>query len=299
MGEHLLLIDPIILIWLAVDMSGSFYVVATPIGNLEDITLRAIRILKEVDLIAAEDTRRTGKLLDRLAINTPTVSCHKFNEAKRSSELLASLKGGKSIALVTDAGTPAISDPGVRLIKTVGTAGVHIVPVPGPSALTCALSVCAIGAEQFCFEGFLPSRGTVRARRLDDLAKESRTIVIFEAPHRIVQTIEDLKRLLGEDRAACFCREMTKIHETIVRGSLRELAELLGDGTESRKGEFVIVVAGAAYTKPPLSIDETLLALVDVLPTRVAAQTAAKILDQRSNQLYKRLLELKMPKSID
>ncbi len=273
-------------------MNGTLYVVATPIGNLEDITLRAIRILSEVDIVAAEDTRRSRKLLDHLSIAKQVVSCHKFNESRRASEIIDRLKSGANVALVADAGTPVISDPGIRLVKSAQQAGIRTVPIPGPSALTCALSVCAIDADRFTFSGFLPSRAAARTHSLAELARETKAIVIFEAPHRIVQTLEELACSLGENRNASLCRELTKLHETVICGTLGQLSQKVAHDPESRKGEFVIVIDAAESIETAFSVDDTLRALLQVLPRRTAARTAAKILNKRSNELYRRSLEL-------
>jgi 16S rRNA (cytidine1402-2'-O)-methyltransferase len=221
---------------------GRLYVVATPIGNLADITLRAIRVLGEVDVIAAEDTRTTRKLLAHHSIRTPLISYHDHNEAIRTPELLQRIEGGESIAIVSEAGTPSISDPGYRLIREAIAAGVAVEPVPGPSAILAAIVVSGLAPDAFVFEGFLPRRGAERRRRLEALADEGRTLVFFEAPHRLDLALNDLLEVLG-DRQVALCRELTKLHEEVRRGSISELVASLH--RKPVKGEIVLVVEGA------------------------------------------------------
>ena len=204
-------------------MTGTLYIVATPIGNLEDITLRAIRVLKEVDLIACEDTRHTRKLLAHYQISKPTVSYHEHNERERAAELVKRLEAGQSIALVSDAGTPLISDPGFRIVREAIAHGVRVVAVPGPSALIAALSASGLATTEFIFAGFLPARQTARRSRFAELAEVNATLIFYEAPHRIEAAIEDAREVLG-DRECVVARELTKLHESFVRGSLSEIA---------------------------------------------------------------------------
>jgi 16S rRNA (cytidine1402-2'-O)-methyltransferase len=218
------------------------YVVATPIGNLADITLRAIRVLGDVDVIAAEDTRTTRKLLAHHGIRTPLVSYHEHNEAVRTPELLQRMADGDTIALVSEAGTPSISDPGYRLVREAIAAGMAVEPVPGPSAILAAIVVSGLPSDSFVFEGFLPRRRAERRRRLELLAGEARTLVFFEAPHRLDHALTDLLEILG-DRRVALCRELTKLHEEIRRGSLSELVAALQ--RRPVKGEIVLVVEGA------------------------------------------------------
>jgi len=223
---------------------GTLYVVATPIGNLDDITLRALTVLKEVDLVAAEDTRRTRALLSHFGIATPLVSYYDAVESRRVQGLLRRLARGERIALVSDAGTPGVSDPGHRLIAGAARAGVPVVAVPGPSALTAALAVAALPHERFVFEGFLPPKGVARRRRLEALAREERTIVLFEAPHRLARTLADLCAALG-DRPAVLCRELTKRFEEVRRETLAALRAAVGSGLQAR-GELTLVIEGGA-----------------------------------------------------
>lgn len=222
---------------------GRLYAVATPIGNLADITLRALRVLGEVDVIAAEDTRTTRKLLAHHGIRTPLVSYHEHNEAVRTPELLERMKEGDAVALVSEAGTPSISDPGHRLIREAIAAGLAVEPVPGPSAILAAIVVAGLPTETFVFEGFLPRRSTERRRRLESLNGEPRTLVFFEAPHRLDNALADLLEVLG-DRRAALCRELTKLHEEVRRGTLSELVE--SARRRPVKGEIVLVVEGTA-----------------------------------------------------
>jgi len=221
---------------------GTLYVVSTPIGNLEDVTLRALRVLAEVDLIASEDTRQTRKLLQRHQIERPLISYHEHNEARRTPGLVDRLLEGQSIALVTDAGTPLISDPGLRLVRACLEHGIRVVPVPGPSAVLAALVASGLETREFLFAGFLPARPAERKQKLRALLQEPRTIVFFEAPHRIGATLRELAELAPERRAVV-ARELTKIHEEFLRGTLAELAAAMA-GREAR-GEFTVVVASA------------------------------------------------------
>ena len=229
--------------------AGTLYVVSTPIGNLEDITLRALRVLKEVDVIAAEDTRRTRNLLTHFGISNRLVSYYDAVEARRAPALVARLRGGESIALVSDAGTPGLSDPGHRLVTAAAEAGLAVVPIPGASALTTVLAAAGLPSERFVFEGFLPARRAGRERRLAELRAEERTLVFFEAPHRLAKTLAALVAVFG-DRPAVLGRELTKRYEEIRRSTLSDLCEAVADITV--RGEVTLVVGGA----PPASQGE-------------------------------------------
>ncbi len=221
-------------------MSGKLFVVGTPIGNLEDITFRAVRVLKEVDLIACEDTRRARILLQHYSIDTPTISYNEHNERKRIPELLQKLKSGVDVALLSDAGMPTISDPGYRLVHAAREEGIEVVSVPGPSAVTAALSVSGLPTDRFVFEGFLPRKKGKREKKLAEIRDETRTVVIFESVHRIQRTLEEMLSVLGPERKIAVCRELTKVFEEVIYGSIAEVIEKF----EVKKGEFVIVIGG-------------------------------------------------------
>ena len=222
-------------------MQGTLYIVSTPIGNLEDITLRALRVLKEADLIACEDTRHTRKLLSHYGISKPTISYHEHNEHERTSELIEKLQAGSNIALVSDAGTPLISDPGFRIVREAADRAIRVVPIPGPSALLAALSASGLQTSEFTFVGFLPARRAARRARLTELAHIQTTLVVYEAPHRIKQTLEDAREVLGA-RECALARELTKLHEEFVRGSLSEIQVQ----EDKARGEMVLLIG------PPL-----------------------------------------------
>src|SRR5882762_7308054 len=226
-------------------MSGTLYIVATPIGNLEDITQRALRVLGEVDIVACEDTRRTRVLLNHFGIKTKTISYHEHNERERAEEVCKLLLSGKNVALVSDAGTPLINDPGFRLTSAAIELNLPIVPIPGPSAFVSALVASGLPSEQFFFAGFLPARANARRAKLEELNAIPATLVFYEAPHRIAATLEDALDVLG-NRQAAVARELTKIHEEITRGSLRELSQRLVTGSLAARGEMVLLISGAA-----------------------------------------------------
>lgn len=224
---------------------GILYLCPTPIGNMEDITLRAIRVLKEVDFIAAEDTRVTRKLLNHYEIKTPLISYHEHNKREKGPEIISLLEEGKNIALVTDAGTPGISDPGEDLVKLAVEAGIKVVPLPGAAAAICALVASGLSTERFVFEGFLPRKTRERRERLAEMAAESRTMVVYEAPHRLLKTLEDLRQTLG-DRSIAVAREMTKVHEEFFRGTVKQALEQFTQFPP--RGELVLVVEGRKDT---------------------------------------------------
>ncbi len=244
---------------------GTLYVVATPIGNLEDITLRALAVLGEAELVLAEDTRRTRVLLDRHGIAARPVSLHAHNEAARTQQVLAALADGRAVALVSDAGTPLVSDPGERLVARALADGHRVVPVPGPSAVLAALVASGLPAERFTFVGFLSRRAGERARQLAELASRRETLVLFESPRRVGALLAELASVFGE-RRACVARELTKLHEEVVRGKLGELAARFGDGA---RGEVSVVVEGAAGGPGPEPLSE------DALRARVRDALAA------------------------
>lgn len=219
---------------------GTLYLVATPVGNLEDITLRALNILKEVDLIACEDTRHTAKLLTRFDIHTPRKSYHKFNEQSRARHLIQMLREGKDVALVSDSGTPLVSDPGYELVASCRTEGIPVIPIPGPSAAIAALIGSGLPADSFFFAGFLPSRKSLRRRRLQELAGIPATLILFEAPHRLLASLEDMAAILGT-RTAAIARELTKVHEEFLHGTLMELLAIF-QARSKIQGEITIVI---------------------------------------------------------
>ena len=279
---------------------GTLYVVATPIGNLGDLSPRARAVLSDCALIAAEDTRHTGILLKAFGIATPQISLHDHNEAARSVEIVARLREGKSVALVSDAGTPAISDPGFELVRAVAAAGIEVIAVPGPCAAIAALSIGALPTDRFCFEGFLPARGAARRQRLKSLEQESRTLVVYESPHRVRETLEDCVTAFGEARAATVVRETTKLHETTYRGSLLELLHKAKSDADFARGEIVLLIGGApqmpsgdADSDTTAALDKVLAALLAELPLKQAARLAAQITGARDNEAYKRALFLK------
>ena len=275
---------------------GVLYVVATPIGNLRDITARALDTLKRVARIAAEDTRHSRKLLAHYGIDTPLIALHEHNERVVTETLLKELHSGADLALISDAGTPLISDPGFYLVRAVRQAGMDIIPVPGPSACIAALSASGLPTDRFVFEGFLPARQHARRQRLEALRSEPRTLVFYESSHRIVDCLADMVEILGAGRAVVIARELTKTFETIKAGSLSELvAWLLGDSQQQR-GEFVIMVQGeqpAADVAMDPEAERVLELLMQELPLKRAAALASKITGLAKNRCYERGLELK------
>ena len=282
--------------WFADDstMAGVLYVVATPIGNPDDLSPRAARTLAESDLIACEDTRRTGRLLAAHRIKTPTISYYEHNEERRTAELIERLEGGASIAVVTDAGTPAISDPGFRLVRAAHKAGIRIAAVPGPSAAIAALSVAGLPTDRFTFEGFLPSRDAARRNALEALVDEPRTMVFFEAARRLAETLDDMTAAFAADREAAVVREITKTHEETARGTLAELARRYQ--SEQALGEVTIVVAGASHragdSRRPAARAITVAMLVDAgLSLKQAAKLVAKLSGESARIVYQRAVK--------
>ena len=273
-------------------MPGTLYVVPTPIGNLEDITQRALRILGEVDLIACEDTRHTRKLLNHYSIKTKTISYHEHNERERAAELCAMIEAGKSVALVSDAGTPAISDPGFCLVRLAIEAGLTVVSLPGPSALITALAGCGLPTDEFFFGGFLPARSGARRTRLKELSSIPATLIFYEAPHRIVATLKDGLEILGE-REAVIGRELTKLHEEIVRGRLSELAARFS-ASESVRGEMVLIIDRTVISCEAKDV-ASVSALVAMLEEsgmdhRAALKKAAREMGIPRAEAYRRLV---------
>jgi len=270
---------------------GVLYVVATPLGNLEDITLRAVRVLKSVALIACEDTRHTAVLLRAHGIDTPTTSYFEHNERWKGETVLAALRAGRDVALVSDAGTPGISDPGYRLVRDARAEGLAVVPLPGPSAAIAALSVSGLPTDRFLFVGFLPPKAAARKRALEELAAARETLVLYESPVRVLAALSDMEQAWG-NREAFLCREATKLHEEYRRGSLTELRDILALRS-SVKGEFVIVVSGAST---PSTSEESLTSLFARLTAegktrREAVKETARLLGLPAREVYKRVLD--------
>ncbi len=270
---------------------GTLYVVATPLGNLEDVTLRAIRILKEVALVACEDTRRTGALLRSQGIGTPTTSYFEHNERWKGARILDHLRAGQDVALVSDAGTPGISDPGYRLVRDARAEGLPVVPVPGPSAAIAALSVSGLPTDRFRFVGFLPHKVAARRRELEALAGATETLVFYESPQRVVACLEDMAGALG-DREAFLFREATKLHEEYVRASLTHLRALLA-GRDAVKGEIVLVVSGATGAREETGPPEELFARLTAegLTRRDAVKETARRLGLPARDVYRLVLD--------
>lgn len=276
--------------------SGTLYVVATPIGNLGDLSPRAQDVLAGVSRIAAEDTRHTGQLLEHFGIRTPLESLHEHNEAERIAALLERLAAGESIALVSDAGTPLISDPGFQLIAAARARGVTIVAVPGPCAAIAALSIAGLPTDRFTFEGFLAAKAAARRAQLEALRDEARTMVFYEAPHRLRETLHDMAQILGSDRRAVVCRELTKRFESSYAGSLEELERACEQDANMSRGELVVIVQGAApreATGAATQAEELLRALLEELSPAQAAKIAARLTGAKRAELYERAVQIK------
>lgn len=276
-------------------MSASLYCVATPIGNLTDITERAIKTLKAVDKIYAEDTRVTVRLLTHLGFQKTLVSLHDHNESTRVAQVLADLEQGLNVALVSDAGTPLISDPGYHLVKEVAAAGFKIIPIPGACAIVAALSAAGLATDRFVFEGFLSAKSSGRKASFEQFKTETRTLIFYESSHRIDGFLEDLITVLGAERELVIARELTKLYESFYRGSAQALLERLRMDTDMQKGEFVVLVKGASEVSEQGSVDvETVLqALLDeAIPVNQAAKIAARITGQAKNKLYRQAMEM-------
>lgn len=271
------------------------YIVATPIGNLADMSHRALDILRQVDLIAAEDTRHSSRLTQHFGIATRLVSYHDFSTRTREDSILADLQAGRSVALISDAGTPLISDPGYTLVARARELGITVTPVPGPCALTAALSAAGVPTDRFAFEGFPPHKQGARRQMFESLASDTRTLVFYESPHRISESVADMRDLFGGERRAVICRELTKTWETIHGDTLAGLCDWLMCDDNNRRGEFVVVVHGAS---PPQTdalsseVERQLQILLEELPVKQAAALAARLSGLKKNALYKRALEL-------
>ncbi|MGK8707813.1 16S rRNA (cytidine(1402)-2'-O)-methyltransferase [Metapseudomonas otitidis] len=274
---------------------GKLYVVATPIGNLDDISPRALRTLREVALIAAEDTRHSIRLLQHFGVTTALAACHDHNEREQGGRFVARLLAGDDVALISDAGTPLISDPGYHLVRQARAAGIEVVPVPGPSALIAALSAAGLPSDRFIFEGFLPAKAAARRGRLDLLKEEPRTLIFYEAPHRVLESVQDMASRFGKDRHAVLARELTKTFETLKGAPLGELAEWIAADSNQQRGECVLLVTGWQAPEGEDAISGEALRVLDLLlgelPVKRAAALAAEITGVRKNLLYQAALE--------
>lgn len=275
--------------------SGNLFLAATPIGNLKDITLRALEVLEQVDLIAAEDTRHSSKLLQHYNIKTPIISLHDYNEVKRSQFICEQLRIGKNVALISDAGTPLVSDPGYHLVKVVKEQGFQIIPVPGACAAIAALSVAGLPTDKFIFEGFLPAKSNQQLQHLKELIDEKRTIVFYESPHRLLKTIKNMLTVFGNDRYVVIAKELTKTFETVYGNTLIEVQNWLLAKQERQKGEFVILAKG---TEKNVEINSEVLRILKLaaknLPSKQAAKLVAEMTGTNKNQLYNFLIHKKL-----
>ena len=275
-------------------MSAQLFVVATPIGHLDDMTFRAIQVLKSVSLIAAEDTRQSAQLLKHFNIETPLTACHDHNEANKIHQLIEKLKNGENLALISDAGTPLISDPGFKLVRAAQEHGIRVTPVPGACAAIAALSAVGLPSDRFSFEGFLPSKSSQRLIQLEKLKDETQTLIFYEAPHRILECVKDMRDVFGAERAIGFAREITKTFETIKKMMLGELVEFIERDHNQQKGEIVLVIGGAATEKDlsQAKLDEWLNRLLQDVSVKAAAQIVADLTGMKKKIAYQRALEL-------
>jgi 16S rRNA (cytidine1402-2'-O)-methyltransferase len=274
---------------------GILYVVATPIGNLHDMTMRAIEVLKTVNCIVAEDTRHSQPLMQQYAIKTQMIALHEHNERERTLKLLERLQQGESIALISDAGTPLISDPGYYLVREARAAGIKVVPLPGACAAIAALCVAGLPTDRFIFEGFLPAKAGARLQRLERLSNESRTMIFYEAPHRILDLLQALLQVFGGERQVVLAREMTKMFETIKSDALSELIPWVQADTNQQRGEFVVIVAGMQEVSSEVEQEmlRILGVLLESLPLKQAVELVSKITGQKKNEIYEIALQLK------
>jgi 16S rRNA (cytidine1402-2'-O)-methyltransferase len=269
--------------------SGRIDVVATPIGNLGDLSPRAREALAAADVVAAEDTRHTGALLKQLGLDRPLLSLHEHNEERRAAELVERAAHGARIALVSDAGMPLVSDPGYGLVRAAVAAGIAVQVIPGPSALLAALALSGLPTDRFCFEGFLPAREGARRERLRELAREPRTLVFYESPHRLLETLQDMAESFGADREAAVARELTKLHETVYRGTFAMLLQIGREEANFARGEITVVVAGhSAGAEPPddAFARRVLGVLARELPPSRAAAVVAQLTGRRKSEIY-------------
>ncbi|MGB4074290.1 16S rRNA (cytidine(1402)-2'-O)-methyltransferase [Pseudomonas sp.] len=274
---------------------GSLYVVATPIGNLDDISARALTILRSVALIAAEDTRHSARLMQHFGIGTPLAACHEHNERDQGGRFLTRLLAGDDVALISDAGTPLISDPGYHLVRQARAAGIAVVPVPGACALIAALSAAGLPSDRFIFEGFLPAKAAGRRARLEQVKEEPRTLIFYEAPHRILECLQDMQAVFGDERPALLAREITKTFETLKGMPLAELAAWVAGDSNQQRGECVVLVAGWQAPEGEEAVSAEAMRVLNLLlaemPLKRAAALAAEITGVRKNLLYQVALE--------
>ena len=274
--------------------AGTLYLVATPIGNLDDITQRAVSVLTAVDIIAAEDTRHSQRLLSALSISTRLVSYHEHNEDAMSETIIRHLREGKAVALISDAGTPLVSDPGYRLVSRIHDEQLDLVPVPGACAAIAALSVSGLPTDRFSFEGFPPSKAAARLRFFEQRVSYRQTVVFYESCHRIEGMLDDMLQVYGGDRRICFCRELSKTFETVRRASLTEIAAWVHADEDQRKGEIVVVVEGDNREHgDDERVDAYLRVMMKSLPVKQAVALVSELTDENRNRIYKRALELK------
>ncbi|WP_330110858.1 16S rRNA (cytidine(1402)-2'-O)-methyltransferase [Methylophaga thalassica] len=274
--------------------AGQLFIVATPIGNLADFSARAIEVLKSVDVIAAEDTRHSKYLLQHYAIQTSTISLHEHNEQQRSDALCQRLLAGESVALISDAGTPLISDPGYRLVTTVRDAGIRVIPIPGCCALITALSASGLASDRFSFEGFLPAKSSARKQVMESLKSDARTLIFYESPRRLLAALEDAVLIFGEQRQACLARELTKLHETIETRALVDLIEWVKADDNQQRGECVLLIEGSQNeaTADEQEVSRLLKILLTELPVKKAAAMVANITGGSKNEAYQLALKL-------
>ena len=275
--------------------AGSLFVVATPIGNLDDISARALKVLREVKLIAAEDTRHSQRLMQHFGISTPLAACHEHNEREEGSRFIVRLLAGDDVALISDAGTPLISDPGYHLVRQARAAGINVVPVPGACALIAALSAAGLPSDRFIFEGFLPAKAVGRRSRLEQVREDGRTLIYYEAPHRLLESLSDMRDVFGADRQAVLGRELTKTFETLKGLPLGELHDWVAADSNQQRGECVILVAGWQAPEGEEAVSSEALRVLDLLlaelPLKRAAALAAEITGVRKNLLYQAALD--------
>nr|WP_312971421.1 16S rRNA (cytidine(1402)-2'-O)-methyltransferase [Pseudomonas sp.] len=275
--------------------AGTLFVVATPIGNLDDLSARALKVLGAVTLIAAEDTRHSARLMQHFGIGTPLAACHEHNERDEGNRFIERLLAGDDVALISDAGTPLISDPGYHLVRQARAAGVRVVPVPGACALIAALSAAGLPSDRFVFEGFLPAKTVGRRARLELVREEPRTLIFYEAPHRILECLQDMREVFGGDRQALLARELTKTFETLQGLPLEQLCEWVAADANQQRGECVVLVAGWQAPEDEAAVSVEALRVLDLLlaemPLKRAAALAAQITGVRKNLLYQAALE--------